>query len=166
MKSRWFFHLCTGLIATISSACLAEETFPEAFEQKPLSRFVPSSSDFFGLLAPAAKRLVLAEKKNRWHQHFCAIGYKYAEGGINVWVHWREDKRLLLWQGSSDPEMREKGLIHANRDLLLGKDTVERKEDIQGSTFLETRAWWESVAQDCATHGEKATLAPFSARRR
>jgi hypothetical protein len=166
MKSRWFFLLCASLIATISSACLAEEAFSEAFVQKPLSRFVPSSSEYFGPLAPAAKRLVRAEKKNLWRQHFCAIGYKYAEDEINVWVHWREGKRLVLWQAYSDPEMQEKGLILSNRDLMLGKDTVERKEDLQGSTYMETRAWWEAVAKDCAAHGEKATLAPFSARRR
>ena len=163
MMSRWFVLLGASLM---SSACWAEEVFPEAFEQKPLSRFAPSSSEFFGPLAPAAKRLVQAEKKNHWHQHFCAIGYKYGDGEIKVWVHWREGKRLLLWQGNSDLEMREKGLILANRDLLLGKDTVEHKEDIQGSTFLETRAWWEAVAQDCAALGEKARLAPFSATRR
>lgn len=164
--SSLFFRLCASLIATISSASLAEEAFPEAFEQKPVSRFVPSSSEFFGPLAPAAKRLVQAEKRNHRPQHFCAIGYQYADGSIKVWVHWQEGKRLILWQGNTDPEMREKGLIHTNRDLQLGKDTVARAEDIQGSTFLETRAWWESVAKDCAAHGEKVTLAPFATRRR
>ena len=82
--SSLFFRLCASLIATISSASLAEEAFPEAFEQKPVSRFVPSSSEFFGPLAPAAKRLVQAEKRNHRPQHFCAIGYQYADGSITV----------------------------------------------------------------------------------
>ena len=62
--------------------------------------------------------------------------------------------------------MRAKGLLDTNRDLKPGKDTVERKEDLDGSTFMETRACWQAVAVDCAAHGEKVTLAPFSSKSR
>lgn len=62
--------------------------------------------------------------------------------------------------------MCEKSLLDTNRDLELGKDMVERKEDRNGSTFMETRAWWETVAADCAAHGENMTLAPISSKPR
>jgi hypothetical protein len=57
-------------------------------------------------------------------------------------------------------------LVTTNRDLKLGKDTVERAEEINGSTYLVTRAWWNAVAEDCALHGDKLTLAPFSTRKK
>lgn len=166
MTNRLFPLLYVGFFGLASTNCLADDSFPRAFERKPASRFAPSSSEFFGPLAPAAKRLVLAEEKNRSRQHFCAIGYKYPEGAITVWVHWKEGQRLLLWRGDSDHEMREKGLVDTNRDLKLRRDTIERKEELNGSTFMETRAWWEAVAVDCAAHGEKVTLAPFSSKSR
>lgn len=158
--------LCIGIFCFASTDCFAGDSFPDAFEQLPSARFAPSSNEFFGPLAPAAKRLVLAEQKSYSPQHFCAIGYKYPEGAISVWVHWKEGQRLLLWRGDSDKKMREKGLVNTNRDLKLGKDTVERKEDLHGSTFMETRAWWEAVAIDCASHGEKVTLPAFSSTTR
>lgn len=166
MKDRLSSLLCVGLLGLASASCFADDAFPAALEQKPSSRFAPSTNEFFGPLAPAAKRLVLAEEKNRSRQHFCAIGYKYPGGPVSVWVHWKEGQRLLLWRGDADQEMREKGLVDTNRDLKLGKDTVERREEINGSTFMETRAWWVAVAADCAAHGEKVTLAPFSSKHR
>ena len=155
--------LLTALVLGFSAgASRAGEAFPPEFDQVPLGRFAPSRSEFFGPLAPAAKRLVLFEKKNRAPQHFCAVGYTHSEGQVNVWVHWKEGKRLLLWRGNSDPDLREKGLIQARRDLKLGKDTVERSDDLKGSTYMTTRAWWEAVAKDCEAQGAKVAMAPFA----
>jgi hypothetical protein len=79
-------------------------------------------------------------------------------------VHWKEERVLILWDGSEYPDSRDKGLIHTRRNLELDKDTVETEEELNGSTYLETRAWWESVAKDCDAHGEKFTVKPFTVK--
>lgn len=143
------------------SAC-SRDSFPSEFDEKPTKRFAPADSEYFGPPEPALKQLLIAENKNGATNEFCVIGYAYTDNIVNVWVHWMNEQRLLLWRGNSDEELREQGLVMADRNLTLGKDTVETKEDIQGSTYLVTRAWWQAVAQDCATHGQRYTIAPFA----
>jgi hypothetical protein len=57
------------------------------------------------------------------------------------------------------------GLVMARRDLRLGEDTVETEDDINGSTFLVTRAWWHAVSRDCAANGQHYTIGWFPAAR-
>jgi len=141
-----------------AAACQAPARFPDEFEAKFIGRFAVSQNAFFGPLEPAARRLVAAEQRQSMPNHFCAIGYELDGGGSSVWVHWTEARRLLLWRGSSDPVQREEGLIQARRDLELGQDTVEQNQEIAGSSYRVTRAWWEAVVSDCESHGERLTL--------
>lgn len=83
---------------------------------------------------------------------------------MNVWVHWQEEKRLIMWDGSLYEDTRERGLLTARRDLELGKDTVETENDINGSSYLVTKRWWHAVANDCTAHGEKFTIKPFKVK--
>jgi hypothetical protein len=144
------------------SAC-SRDSFPSEFDEKPTQRFAPAENEYFGPPEPALKQLLLAENKNGVKNEFCVIGYAYTDNIVNVWAHWMNEQRLLLWRGNSDEELREQGLVMADRDLALDEDTVETKDDIKGSTYLVTRAWWRAVAQDCATHGQRYTIEPFSA---
>lgn len=143
------------------SAC-SRDSFPAQFDEKPTQRFAPSTNEYYGPPEPALKQLLISENKNGAKNEFCVVGYAYADNIVNVWVHWSNEQRLLLWRGNSDEEMRQQGLVMAERDLTLGKDTVEKKDDIKGSTYLVTRAWWQAVAKDCADHGERYTIEPFT----
>ncbi|MER2519684.1 MAG: hypothetical protein ABTQ34_03230 [Bdellovibrionales bacterium] len=60
--------------------------------------------------------------------------------------------------------MRANALAVSNRNLRLGKDTVERQEETNGSTYTVTEAWWDAVVKDCAAYGEKLELASFSGK--
>ena len=151
-----------------SCVALATDAFPSEFEQKPVKRIKPDQDayyrPYYGPPELAIKKLLLFEKKNKRMNHFCVVGYVWTNDNrhnVAVWVHWREEKRLLLWRGNSDQEMREKGLVYAKRNLKLGKDTVEKAEDSQGSIYMVTRAWWQAVTKDCAAHGQKFTIKPF-----
>lgn len=150
-------------LATIGLSACGRDSFPSEFEEKLTQRFAPTDSEYYGPPEPALKQLLVAENKNGAKNQFCVVGYAYPDEIVDVWVHWIDQQRLLLWRGNSDEELREQGLVMAQRDLELGKDTVETKDDIKGSTFLVTRAWWQAVAQDCAAHGKLYTIEPFSA---
>lgn len=152
--------LASCVLPMLAASC-ATAGFPVGFSEKPSARFVPSQDPYFGPPEAAIRRLLLFNRKNGAANHFCVIGYRWADGNVQVWAHWKEDERLLLWRGNSDPEMREKGLVYAQRNLKLGQDTVESANDLQGSTYRETRAWWESLAKDCDAHGERHVIRPF-----
>jgi hypothetical protein len=162
MKSAMALLAALQMIGISTGNC---ESFPWEFDDKPALRFAPSTSEYYGPPEPALKQLLVAENKNGATNEFCVIGYAYADKIVNVWVHWINEQRLLMWRGNSDEELREQGLAMAQKDLRLGKDTVETKDDIKGSTFLVTRAWWEAVTRDCAANGQRYTIEPFPAER-
>jgi hypothetical protein len=151
-----------ALVLAAVCAC-ATNGFPSEFEEKPTARFRWAEDLYYGPPVPALRELVAFNHKNNVPNHFCIIGYRWPSDNTTVWAHWQEEQRLLLWRGSSDSEMRRNGLVYAQCDLKLGKDTVESSDDIRGSTYLTTRAWWEAVARDCRAHGEPWTLPPFPA---
>lgn len=121
-------------------ASCATNGFPREFDEKPIARFRPAENLYYGPPVPALRALVAFEHKNGVPNHFCVVGYRWPGNHMTVWVHWQEEQRLLLWRGNSDLEMRTNGIIYAQADLKLGKDTVESADDIQSSTYLTTRA--------------------------
>jgi hypothetical protein len=139
----------------------ATENFPKEFEPKPINRVMPSKDPYYGAPETAIEKMLLFKRKNSSKNHFCVIGYAWPDNYIDVWVHWKEDKRLLQWRGNSDKGMRENGLIYAQSDLQLGKNTVATPEDIKGSNYLVTNAWWNALTKDCATYGQNLTIKPF-----
>jgi hypothetical protein len=142
-------------------AVQAAEKFPAEFIPPPVKRFVAAQNPDYGPPEPAIKKRLLAQKKNNKIHHFCVIGYKLQSGNAHVWVHWIEEKTLLLWRDGNSEESRVKGLTMAYRNLKLGRDTVATQNEIGGSNYLTTHAWWHAVADDCAAHGQKFTIKPF-----
>ncbi len=143
------------------SSIQAKEKFSAEFNEPPEKRVLAADFAGYGPPEPAIKKLLLSEKKNNKTNHFCVVGYVWPNDYPVIWVHWREEKSLLLWRSGNSEEQREKGLMMARRDLKLGKDTVATPDDINGSTYLETHAWWHAVVDDCAAHGQKFTIKPF-----
>jgi hypothetical protein len=105
--------------------------------------------------------LVRARQRNQTGNHFCVVGYRWPGDTATVWVHWSEERRLLLWRDNADAELRTKGLILAQRDLRLGEDTVGSAAEIRGSTYRVSEGWWHAVVRDCQAHGERFTVPPF-----
>jgi hypothetical protein len=143
----------------------AKDGYPE-FGSKPSGRFVVSKNPYFAHPERALKNLMIFEKKSNAINHFFIVGYNWASGHSAVWVHWKEEETLISWSGSTDQQRRENGLTTSRRTLKLGRDTVETDADINGSSYLETRAWWEGVAKDCDAHGEKFTIKPFTVKKK
>jgi hypothetical protein len=160
MKALKFFSYYSFFL--LSFSVNATNDFPSELDPQPARRIVVVEDKFYASPELVAKTLLLDEKKNRRTNHFCLVGYAWSDGNEQFWVHWTEEQRLILWRGNSNPEWREKGLIYSYLDLKLGRDTVEKPEDIGGSNYLTTRAWWESIRKDCAAHGQKFTIKPFT----
>jgi len=155
---------CIGLVAAVLSAPLpagAGADLPDAFGSPPRGRFVVSRNPYFLNPERTIRNRVAIDGKNRVTNHFCVVGYEWPNGNLQVWVNWREQKTNILWDGSIYKDTREKQLTMARRNLRLGKDTVATQDDLNGSTYLETHAWWHAIADDCMANGEKYTIKPF-----
>ena len=103
----------------------------------------------------AVLRKLVARKGKARRNSFCVIGYQYPDGGKSAWVYWREGKAIILWEPTGN-EIDD--LTLSRRYLRLTKDVVENDNQVQGSTYLVTRQWVNSLLQDCQTKGEKFTL--------
>ncbi|CAG2153598.1 hypothetical protein D3C87_970900 [compost metagenome] len=154
-----------ALLAAASLSGYAGDGLPDGFSEKPVGRFTVSKERHYRNPAGAIRHFLATFHKNDQRNHFCVVGYKWSDGRKQVWVHWREPQTLILWGGSRYPEYVHESLIMSNRHLELATDTVPTPNDINGSTYLVTEAWWRAVADDCRKHGEKYVIKPFKAPR-
>jgi hypothetical protein len=99
-----------------------------------------------------ARFLASAVPRPRGPQHFCVVGYNDGESR-RAWVHWREGKALILWEGSADPVHADDALILSRRQLDLNTDVVPTSADIAGSTYRIDRLWLDRTLADCAARG-------------
>lgn len=152
-----------ALVAGVAAAC-ATAGYPPELEPKPIARFRPAEDSYYGAPLPALQALVRSSQREPVAHHFCVVGYRWPGDQATVWVHWEEERRLLLWRDNEDAELRVAGLVQARRSLRLGEDTVASPDDIQGSTYRVTEAWWHAVAKDCRAHGERFVVGPLSPR--
>ncbi|ADG14879.1 hypothetical protein BC1002_0783 [Paraburkholderia atlantica] len=158
---KYVAHLFCFLLLVHVSPAHATDDFPPEFDPQPLKRALPDNDPYYGPPEVAIRKLLSYWKKNRGTNHFCVIGYAWPNDDLDIWVYWAEQKRLLQWRGFSDQERREAGLITAQANFKLGKNTVATLHDINGRNDVVTRAWWYAVVNDCLAHGEHFTIKPL-----
>jgi hypothetical protein len=119
---------------------------------------VPADPDYAHARDSLAE--LVAERGKQPVNHFCIIGYKPPDGEPNVWVHWVEENRLILWEPyTADAGAdRKKDMLRSRRNLDLANDVVASGSDLQGSTYRVTRAWVDKTLADCETAGTKYTI--------
>src|SRR5215469_11187896 len=161
----WQKVLCVAALIALPALSFAGAKsaydLPDAFDDLPEGRFVVSKNKYFGKADIPLKNRVALQEKNNQVNNFCVVGYRWKRGSMNVWVLWKEEATLILWDGDRYADTRQTSLNRARRNLELGKDTVKTRNEINGSTYLETEQWWHAIADDCMAHGEKYTIKPF-----
>jgi hypothetical protein len=143
-----------ALVAGLGAGC-ATAGYPAELVPRPSARLRPADDPYHGPPLPALQALVRATKADGKVNHFCVIGYRWSGDQAAVWVHWEEERRLLLWRDNEDAELRVAGLVQARRTLRFGEDTVASPDELQGSTYRVTEAWWRAVVHDCRAQGER-----------
>lgn len=79
----------------------------------------------------------------------CIVGLK-SGGTVMAYVYWPTNHSLTTWfPAPNDPD----ALIYEPHVLDLGKDVVATDADVDGSTYLVTRAWVRRVVSHCRTAG-------------
>lgn len=127
--------------------------------------FDPRSDPAFGDARPAIRTFLAgAVPRPRGLQHFCVVGYRAGDSRL-AWVHWREGRILILWEGSADPRYRGDALVSSRRQLDLDQDVVPGIDDLAGSTYRITRPWLDRTLADCRARGIRYVVtAPSRAR--
>ena len=126
-----------------------------AFAQEGAQQtFLVSKTPGFSNPRAVLQKLVTRKGKAR-RNSFCVIGYQFPDGDKSAWVYWREGKAIILWEPT---ENDINDLTLSRRYLRLTKDVVENESQVQGSTYLVTRQWVNSLLRDCQARGEKFTV--------
>ncbi|WP_133251259.1 hypothetical protein [Pokkaliibacter plantistimulans] len=134
---------------------------PFSDENQPTSRFDTSANSYFSFPEPSIQARIARSGKNDQINHFCIVGYQWGNGNMQVWVHWQEQKEIILWQGGDDEETQIASMALARKELVLGRDTVKSEEEINGSSYLITESAWHDIVNDCAKNGRQFTIDPF-----
>lgn len=176
--ARWFVRQWLGLLATGCALCLAgplaaapvaDDTAHLAaliYEPPPVAHIDPVQHAPFSALANELRYLIYRHGDTGRRNHFCIVGYRFADGHQEAVVLWAEPNWLIRWWGSADPEdamrvFRYAASLGFSKKLDLDTDLVETAGDIRGSTFLTVRARAEAVVDDCRRHGQPHRVEPF-----
>ncbi len=125
--------------------------------QEPPPELGPSLRSFSILKRPddfqapqkALEYLVHQQGKQELN-HFCVIGYQLAADNQPACAYWEENNALILWAPMRGPAV----LSLSRRFLDLDKDVVESDADVNGSTYVVSRRWANTVIDDCKKRGD------------
>jgi hypothetical protein len=133
---------------------------------KPTGYFDTAADPDFGP-ATVPLRVMMAEAgvpRGRVEK-FCIVGYQYSGGEQMAYVHWPRGRRLILWDGATDPVTRAQSIARSRRPWDLRKDVVADENAVGGSTYRVTKAWVARKIDDCAKHGRQYRVARIRGRR-
>jgi hypothetical protein len=136
---------CLFLCALLPIVNVAAEPVPlhETFD----IRSDPDFGNYQKILKPLAEKYRPGRPND-----FCIVGYQVSAESKIAWIIWKQRSELILWEaGESDVDM-------SRRRLNLKKDVVGSESELRGSTYLVTKAWVNSVVNDCASHGIRLHL--------
>lgn len=144
-RRRWW--LAFALLASITLTASAQDQ-----TDAPLT--TRTSPNFGDATIPLREFLRDRHAHTSKTQHFCIVGYQ-DNTESRAWIHWVEGQQIILWRGATNPQGTKSAIARSRRVIDLKKDVVSTEADLQGSTYLVTRAWVDQILADCQARGEK-----------
>lgn len=134
-----------GMLWPLSCArSLAADGIPD----QPFS--IAADSDFKGY-AETVKQFARRHRLKGIND-FCIVGYSAADRSRYAWVIWRQGQKIILWDaGDADLDL-------SRRQIDMKKDVVGSDRELQGSTYLVTRAWVDDLIAACNRDGAQVHL--------
>jgi hypothetical protein len=125
--------------------------------------FSPEQHLGYKPIKAALAALASVHKNKAGLQHFCVIGYQSNRFSNQppskiVWVHWKEQNRLIYWEPAAAGLESKTTLIHSRRQIDLTNDVVETQAEVGSSSYLVARDWVNSVLKDCRKSGVNYVL--------
>ena len=144
-----------GMSSGVTPIAAEAQALPLQASDGPDQPVFALSSDPYFADAPAVLGRLAKRKAHKSINHFCAIGYQEPGTHGIVWVYWKEDNALILWEANTDKDFH---LEYSNRYLHLNKDVVATEAEVAGSTYIVTRAWVHMIVTDCAARGSQFVI--------
>jgi hypothetical protein len=67
-------------------------------------------------------------------------------------VLWPKGRRVILWEGEATD------LAMARRTIRIPADVVKHESQVNGSTYVVTRAWLDGLTAACNNRGSKVRI--------
>ena len=132
------------------------------YDKPPLARVDLAEADGFAATELELQRLIAQDGDTTIANHFCIIGYQFAERGIEANVIWKEKNWLIRWWGGNDVEdIHFKWIKSLAVARAIDMNTNLVDEEFTDSTFLVYRPGAEAAVTDCEAHGKQYTITPF-----
>jgi hypothetical protein len=93
----WAIAPLLGLFVVVT----AEEFGPSIYSGMN-ARFDPAAAARYRQPEAELRLLLAYQQANAATNHFCLLGYHWAEGLEFVSVHWRKGQMILRWHGETD----------------------------------------------------------------
>lgn len=162
-SSRLAGWLSSTLLFVALGACAAGAFGPSIYTDQ-VARFDINADKAFANPEQDMRYLLVQAQRNDRPNHFCVVGYQWADGSRKAAVHWQEGERIVLWGGKSGwgDEFKYADSMAMANSVDLKNGLVDTDEQRFGSSFLQLRASAEGTIADCKAHGRQYLIEPFT----
>jgi hypothetical protein len=133
----------TLLLAFFFAAAAAASPFDQTFDLDG----DPDFRDYRKVI----RQYVLSQRL-RLPTEACVVGLVVEGGGRLAWVLWPKGRRVILWEGEATD------LAMAHRTIRIPADVVRDESEVNGSTYIVTRAWLDGLTATCNNRGAKVRI--------
>jgi len=136
------------------------------FSPPPLKHFDTRTEPRFSHPELEFKYLTAAYDMADRTNHFCMVGYEFADEKRATAVIWKEKQWLIRWHGSNDPAVSNYNYRYArslffSRPIDMQTALVESPEEIGTSSYLTLRSKADATVADCEANGQHYVIEPF-----
>jgi hypothetical protein len=101
-----------------------------------------------------------AEDESSGENNFCVIGYQSTDYQVAE-IYWKQKDEIISWfpdvaTSEDENDLLTDRIINLNQTTLdLKKDVVATEQEMNGSTYLVTQDWVDTVLNDCQKFGNQ-----------
>jgi hypothetical protein len=138
------------------------------YNNYPIAHIEPFHYKQFSMMEREMQYLIYADGDHRITNHFCVVGYRFADGRTEAVVIWKEKNLLFRWGGGNPEPARERfrwafSLAYSKR---IGEENlIDRYPDkppyVIGGDKLAMRPNFYATIADCERHGTQHRIYPF-----
>jgi hypothetical protein len=127
------------LLALFSTPCRAQD--PAAAQVFDISK----DGDFANYRQVVTS--YIGKRQTQKTTQVCLLGKTASDSSKMAWLIWEAGQEIVLY------DQGETNLKHSRRKLNLKNDVVETEAELNGSTYLVTRAWVTQLQLQCQQYG-------------
>ncbi|MDR0234477.1 MAG: hypothetical protein LBI31_06745 [Zoogloeaceae bacterium] len=164
-----FIAFITSIVLPASAAEPGGEDFSGLiyYGDYPIARIEPSRYKQFSMMERELRYLIYDRGDHEIANHFCVVGYRFADETTEAVVIWKEKTLLFRWGGGNPEAAKERfrwafSLAHSKS---VGEENLVDKYPappyVLGGDKLAMRPDFHATIADCERHGAQYQVYPF-----